>query len=142
MNFGKWIVVAFVLFALFIGTLVTICVRQDVPLVSKDYYKEELAYQDQIQRVENTNELGETPVISFADNNLTIKYSNLSKIENGRLSLFRPSDDKLDQQFDVQGSNGSVENFEILNPVPGMYRAKLTWEQDGKQYFIEKIIVI
>jgi hypothetical protein len=142
MNFGKWIVVAFVLFAIFIGTLVTICVRQDVPLVTKDYYKEELAYEDQIQRVENTNALEETPVISFADNNLTIKYSSLSKIENGKLKLFRPSDEKLDQQFDVEPVNDSFENFEVSNPVPGMYRAKLTWEQDGKQYFIEKVIVI
>lgn len=142
MNFGKWIVVAFVLFALFIGTLVTICVRQDVPLVTKDYYKEELAYEDQIQRVENTNALGEIPAISFADNNLTVKYSGLSKIENGKLKLLRPSDDKLDQQFEVVAVNDSVENFEVRNPVPGMYRAKLTWEQDGKEYFVEKIIVI
>ena len=47
MNFGKWIVVAFVFFSLFIGTLVTVCVRQDISLVSTDYYKEELIYQDQ-----------------------------------------------------------------------------------------------
>jgi hypothetical protein len=40
MNWGKWIIVSFVLFAGFIGTLVTVCVRQDISLVSKDYYKE------------------------------------------------------------------------------------------------------
>jgi len=63
MNIGKWIVVAFVLFAAFIGTLVVVCVRQDVSLVSRDYYRQELAYQNQIQRLNNTAALLEKPVI-------------------------------------------------------------------------------
>ena len=57
--------VAFVFFALFIGTLVTICVRQDITLVTKEYYKEELAYQEQIDRMNNVNNLGEVPEISI-----------------------------------------------------------------------------
>lgn len=142
MNFGKWIVVAFVLFAGFIGTLVTICVREDVPLVSRDYYKEELAYQDQIERIDNTNALASAPEISFEDNSVTIKYTGLSKMENGKLRLIRPSDDNLDQQFEISGAEDSVEKFVLRNPVPGMYRAKLTWEEEGKQYFVEKVIIL
>ena len=53
MNWGKWIIVSFVLFAAFIGILVVICVRQDISLVSKNYYQEELAYQQQIDRMNN-----------------------------------------------------------------------------------------
>ena len=44
MNWGKSIVLSFILFAAFIGTLVTVCIRQDISLVSKDYYEEELQY--------------------------------------------------------------------------------------------------
>lgn len=142
MNFGKWIVVAFVVFAGFIGTLVTICVREDVPLVSSDYYKEELAYQDQIERIDNANALASAPEISFEDNNVTIRYNALSKMENGKLRLIRPSDDNLDQQFEISGAEDSVEKFVLRNPVPGMYRAKLTWEEEGKQYFVEKVIIL
>jgi hypothetical protein len=142
MNFGKWIVVAFIFFTLFIATLATICIRQDVPLVSKDYYQEELVYQDQIGRMENANLLAERPVIAFDKNNITITYNNLASIKNGKLKLIRPSDEKLDQNFELQSGQGNVEQFEIKNPVPGMYRAKLSWEQEGKQYFIERIIIL
>jgi hypothetical protein len=142
MNFGKWIVVAFIVFTVFIATLATICIRQDVPLVSKDYYQEELVYQDQIGRMENANLLKERPVIAFDDNNITVTYNDLSSIRNGKLKLIRPSDEDLDQNFELQSVQGNVEQFEIKNPVPGMYRAKLTWEQEGKQYFIERIIIL
>ena len=74
MDFGKWIVVAFVLFAVFIGTLVTVCVRQDISLVSKEYYKEELAYQDQIVRIANTEKLGLKPKITKV-NNVTLQLT-------------------------------------------------------------------
>jgi hypothetical protein len=142
MNFGKWIVVAFIVFTVFIATLATICIRQDVPLVSKDYYQEELAYQEQIGRIENANLLAETPVIAFDKNNITITYKNMASIKNGKLKLIRPSDENLDQNFELQSVEGNVEQFEIKNPVPGMYRAKMSWEQEGKQYFIERIIVL
>ena len=59
MNWGKSIILAFVLFAGFIATLVVVCVREDISLVSKDYYKEELLYQDQIQRLNNASQLKE-----------------------------------------------------------------------------------
>jgi hypothetical protein len=42
MSWGKWIVVSFLLFAGFIATLVTICMKEDVGLVSSSYYDEEL----------------------------------------------------------------------------------------------------
>jgi hypothetical protein len=142
MNFGKWIVVAFIVFTVFIATLATICIRQDVPLVSKDYYQEELAYQEQIGRIENANLLAETPVIAFDKNNITITYKNMASIKNGKLKLIRPSDENLDQNFELQSVEGNVEQFEIKKPVPGMYRAKMSWEQEGKQYFIERIIVL
>ena len=45
MNWGKSIVLAFVLFAVFIGVLVAVCVREDISLVSRNYYNEELDYQ-------------------------------------------------------------------------------------------------
>ena len=51
MNWGKSIVLSFVLFAAFIVTLVTVCLRQDISLVSKEYYKEELQYENQLTRL-------------------------------------------------------------------------------------------
>jgi hypothetical protein len=142
MNFGKWIVVAFVFFALFIGTLVTICVRQDIPLVTEDYYKEELAYQEQIDRMNNTNALAEVPEIRIEAGRLTVSYDRLPEIETARLSLVRPSDANLDQMFDIKPSGSTSQEFQLANPIPGLYRAKLTWIDHGKEFYLEKIVVL
>jgi hypothetical protein len=141
MNFGKWIVVSFILFAIFIGTLVTLCVREDISLVSKDYYKEELTYQEQIQRLNNTEQLQQKPAISF-DNivGLTITWSESSSIEKGELKLFCPSNPKLDKQFELSHSTKQVFKLSMLKK--GLYKAKLFWSMDGKEYYFEKEIFI
>lgn len=142
MNFGKWIVVAFVLFAGFIATLVTVCVRQDIPLVTKEYYQEELAYQDQITRIENVNDLTRKPEISASNGTVSVSYESLPSISKGELRIFRPSDSALDETFPLEGSGTTVQDFTLKHPVPGLYRARMKWEQDGKEYFVEKLIVM
>ena len=142
MNFGKWIVVAFVLFALFIGTLVTVCVREDVSLVAPDYYKQELAYQKQIERKQNANELSTLPKIEFVNNKLSVSYKDFNQVAKGELKLFRPSDARLDQTFNVHSTDESVQTFDITIPQRGMYKASLTWTMAGKEYFVEETIFL
>jgi hypothetical protein len=142
MNFGKWIVVAFILFAAFIATLVTVCVRQDVSLVSKDYYKEELGYQDQIHRLNNTAALAEKPVIKITDHALQVEFTQFAQVETGELKLFCPSNAKMDRIFTVAASDETTRTFEINNLQKGMYRAKLFWKMNGKEFYQEEIIYI
>ncbi|MBI1766982.1 MAG: FixH family protein [Bacteroidetes bacterium] len=141
MNFGRWIVVSFVLFALFIGTLVALCIREDTSLVSKDYYKEELDYQQQIKRLNNTEQLEQKPTITFVDRiGLKVVWNKRTKIEKGELKLFCPSNAKLDRQFDLQSVNEQI--FEMASLKKGMYRVKLLWSSEGKEYYYEEEIFI
>jgi hypothetical protein len=142
MNFGKWIVVAFIFFAGFIATLVTVCVRQDSPLVTSEYYKEELKYQEQIERSDNARTLADIPAITINNQRLRLDYALLPAVRNARVNLFRPSDPQLDQHFTIEQSSATSQSFEIRQPSPGLYRAKMTWEQAGKEYYIEKVIVL
>jgi hypothetical protein len=142
MNFGKWIVVAFVLFAIFIGTLVTVCVRQDISLVSKNYYNDELKYQDQIGRINNTNRLSEKPRITKVGNNIQVQFGNQFEIQHGELTIFCPSDPEMDKEFILSATSGSRQSFDIRSMKGGMYKARLFWKVDGKEYFLEKIIYI
>ncbi len=143
MNFGKWIVVSFLLFAVFIGTLVTICIRQDVELVSKDYYKEELAYQDQIQRLNNTEQLQHKPVVKvIANNALQIEFNQTEEILNGELNLFCPSNSKMDKYFKLLSTKDGSQLIALNGLNKGMYKAKLSWSMQGKEFYIEEIIYI
>jgi len=140
MNWGKWIIISFVLFAAFIATLVTVCVRQDVSLVSKDYYKDELAYQDQIIRMQNTHALVEKPLISVEHDHLQIQFAQLSKIEKGNLVLFCPADPKHDRIITIEASESGNKSISINDLQRGMYHAKFSWTMDGKEFYIDKTI--
>jgi hypothetical protein len=125
MNFGKWIVVAYVFFGVFIGTLVTVCVKQDVNLVSKNYYNDELGYADQITRINNARAL----------------VNNLNVVK-GEMKLFCPSDPKSDKVFTLSLNTDNSQSFEINDAKSGMYKARLLWTMGGKEYFVEEIINI
>lgn len=142
MNWGKWIIVAFVLFAGFIATLVTVCMREDVSLVSKEYYREELAYQEQIIRINNVNKLSQRPVIQKTEKFVEVEFAQFSDVEKGSLKLFRPSDEKMDKVFVLNRSSETRQFFPIENLEKGMYRARLQWTMDGKEFFMEEIIYI
>lgn len=140
MHFGKWIVVAFILFAFFIGTLVTLCVREDISLVSKDYYQEELDYQAQLQRLNNTQMLSQKPTVKFIGQELTITWAENTTIERGELKLFCPSNAKLDKQFPLQQSREQI--FKTASLKKGLYKVKLLWTMEGKEYYYEQEIYI
>lgn len=132
--------VSFVLFAGFIATLVTVCVRQDVSLVSKDYYQEELAYQQQIDRLNNTAALHEKPVIAASQKRITIEFNRYGDIEKGELKVFCPSNAKMDKTFSLDP--GQAPQFDMANAQGGMYRAKMHWTMDGKEYYQEEVIFL
>jgi hypothetical protein len=142
MNWGKSIVLSFILFGTFIGVLVAVCLNQDTPLVSKQYYQDELKYDDQLQKINNTNQLPTKPEIKVDGNALHITYAHFAKIENGKIKLFRPSDATLDREFKVLSLSDSPQVFVLDNLKKGLYHAQFSWKQDNKEYYLEKTIVL
>ncbi|HEX8040860.1 MAG TPA: FixH family protein [Chryseosolibacter sp.] len=143
MNWGKSIVLAFVLFGAFMATLVTVCFRQDVSLVTADYYKEELAFQDQIDRMANTSGLEEKPDITTDGAGvLKVTFNKFYEIESGDLQLFRPSDPRLDKQFPLSHSKESSRYFSVKGFKKGLYRARMQWKMSGKEFFFEQVIYL
>src|SRR5689334_15872637 len=112
MNWGKSIILAFILFGAFIATLVTVCMREDVSLVTKDYYKEELAFQQQIDRMAHTAMLSKKPSVAVEPGDLLkVTYSDFNKVQEGALQLFRPSDPSMDKEFVLSRSEDASQYF-------------------------------
>lgn len=142
MNWGKSIVLSFILFGAFIGVLVAVCLNQDTPLVSQQYYQEELNYDNQLRKISNTNLLPTKPAINLEGTALHITYARFAEIENGKIKLFRPSDALLDREFEVRSVADSQQVFALDNLTKGMYRAQFTWKQGDKEYYLEKTIIL
>ncbi|MEZ4944903.1 MAG: FixH family protein [Cyclobacteriaceae bacterium] len=141
MNFGKWIVVAFVLFTVFIATLVTVCVRQDISLVRPDYYQEELVHQRKMTLIQNARTLETLPVISVTENVLKVSFPDFDKMDKGEIQLLRPSDVNLDRKFALRAGE-KEQQFSLGTWSKGLYRASMQWTMEGKEFYYERIIVL
>jgi len=146
MNWGKGIVIAFVLFAGFIFTLVGICIRQDVSLVSDDYYQQEINYDKQLDRLSNTRNLTEKPeiVVSSAAGTVSIRFpESLPRVGiSGNVHFFRPSDAKLDVTYPLKLNDSGLQKLDISKLTKGLWTLKFTWSFEGKEYFEEQNLVL
>jgi hypothetical protein len=139
MNFGKWIIVAFVLFGMFMAVLVAISFRQDVNLVADDYYAKELVYESQVDRIRNTKRLAVKPTLVMkAGGEIELKYAGLPLIQEGRVELFRPSDSHLDQEFTLKPVPVEAITLQPVHIEKGYYRLKMYWSMNGEPYYVEQ----
>lgn len=144
MNWGKSIVLAFVLFAGLIITMVVMSMQYDVNLVAPDYYEEELAYQDQIDRITNFENLENKPSLDKSDGQiiLTFPADLAGNINNGEILFFRPSDHKVDRKFALKLDSSNQQVFAASILSKGLWKAKLKWTAGTKEYYTEKTLVL
>lgn len=141
MDWGKGIVLVLITFGILMGTLVTICVRQDdLHLVVQNYYEEEVKYQEHIDRVINTHLL-EYEILVF-DSQLKIVDLHLPVGAKGTLHFFRPSDARLDKKMEVNITDSNANSIDVKELKAGYWKVKLTWSESGKDYYQEKNITI
>lgn len=141
MDWGKGIILTLVAFGILMIGMVTFCIKQDdIHLVTQNYYEEEIKYQDQIEKMINASEIGYNVLVY--DSQLKKVDLLLPKGAKGTLHLFRPSDARLDQKitFDITETNANSINVKDLKP--GYWRIKLSWSEDGKEFYEEKKINI
>ena len=141
MNWGHGLMLFFVGFVLFMSTLVVICMRQDnIHLVTQNYYEEEIKYQEKIDKIANATGLN-YKVFDYRAQERTVDL-NLPADAIGTLHLFRPSDARLDRKYDVNLESGKPFTISLSDLLPGYWRMKLTWEEGGKEYYLEERITI
>jgi cell division septal protein FtsQ len=146
MNWGHKITFLYLSFVAVIITMVTICIKQDdLHLVSKNYYEEEIAYQNQIDKMKVAEMYATDLNISVlkSEGVALINYPDNFKnsLENGKLVFFRPSDANMDVTLPMVVGEGeqkiSVEKLE-----KGLWKVKMTGRTNGKDFYKEQAIVL
>jgi len=143
-NWGTGIVIAF---AIFMGGTISTAVylmNQDVNLVADDYYDQEINYQQQIDRMERTNQLENKQIVSF--DGLTVKINIpkvlVSKRLKGEIFFYRPSDSNSDIKIPLITDTSGVQIIPVENLAKGYWKIKVSWLSDGNDYFSEERIHI
>lgn len=143
MNFGHKIAAVYTLFVVFIISLVTFCVKQkDIFLVSSDYYKKEIAYQDEIDKLSNTRELTHPVRIVKTDGSLTFEFPEELQGASGEIHFYRPSDANLDFKVPVHIAPDHTQKVPVSRLVKGQWVVKMEWSKDGKSYLKEEKIIL
>ncbi|GAB2515687.1 FixH family protein [Spirosoma aerophilum] len=137
MNWGKSIVLTFVLFAGFIGTMVYKMTRQSVDLVRDDYYQTEMAYQQQIERVANARRQ-EPVAMDFVASKQQFTIALPKMLRTGDIRFYRPSDRKLDFIVPVDVPSRGQQLVSTADLARGYWRVQLTWTDGQRDYYTEQ----
>lgn len=143
MNWGKKILLVYIVFIAGILFMVFKSSMQKADLVTTDYYNKELKYQDKIDEMNRVSALsapvkyeikGDEVIIDFPKDFNGIKLT-------GEAVLYCPSDENKDvkQSFSLQD-----ESLKMKIPVNQglLYQLQLTWQDGRVSYYFEKKIFI
>lgn len=145
-NWGTGIFIAFATFMgfiLFFVFLVQSDSKYDNELVVEDYYKYESGLQKEINKEENAEKLAEKLQFINDGKGLTIAFPSAFDYKNitGKVSLYRPSSQKLDFEIPI-----SLSSPDLLIPksdlAGGRWDIIVDWEFNSVGYLDKKQLTI
>jgi hypothetical protein len=139
-NWGTGIVISIVLFMIFILYFVyqSLTPEYTHELVSEDYYKDELHYQKEIDKLNNAVKLKSKISLMNSDKGITIQFPDSINYQDvkGIISFQRYSNSVLDFSKNIElTSNKIVIPDSIL--VSGKWIIKIDWNYNGKEYLFK-----
>jgi hypothetical protein len=124
--------------------MVTLSMRQKVDLVAKDYYKQELNYQDRIDRLNNTRKLETQLAWQLDGSEIVLQFPREfegQKIE-GNVFFFNTSDDTKDRSVLVAADSSGKQSIKTNMLRKGIYKMKIEWQAGAGKYYNEGVIQI
>ncbi|RRB06989.1 FixH family protein [Larkinella rosea] len=135
MNWGKSIVLIFILFAGFISTLVVLMSRQRVDLVRDDYYQNELVYQRQIERIARTQRLGKSVHLTYQPTRQQMAVLLPDSLQTGEVLFYRPSDRTLDFRVRLNANDQRIQIIPATDLKKGFWKAEFSWTDGQSEFF-------
>jgi hypothetical protein len=141
LNWGYKILLLYSVFVLGIMLLVYKSTQQKFDLVQKDYYAEELKFQNVINATDNAKNLGGKLVTVREGSRLLVTLPKGFQIDSvkGIAHLYYAADENRDISKSFETTNG-IFDIELLTKMSGSYTLKLNVEMKGEQYYYEQRI--
>lgn len=142
MNWGTGIVITSLCFMGYIVFLVTRCFQNNIELVDPHYYKEEIEYQQQMNKIKNANMPEARLVWHYDATTKLIELSVKQEATKGQIRFVRPSDASLDVNIDLQTDNSGKQLISSAWMEKGLWRMKVNWSDGKNEYFKEETLII
>ena len=143
MNWGNKLILVFVIFALMIGLLVYKSVNTKYDLVSQDYYKDELRYQDKIDQTKNANAISAVAIWQDKSNVIIqLPKEQVGTATQGEIWLYCKTDADNDMKFDLRTDTSGQQLIDKKKLHKGAYQLKLSWQTAMEKFYNEHDILI
>ena len=141
MNWGNKLILVFIGFAGLMTTLVYKAVNTRFELVSKEYYQDELRYQDKIDGRANAALIGEI-IVTHTNKELLLQLPREMKgmIIKGEAWFYCKTAAAKDFRLSFAPDTEGKQIIEKKNLLADKYLLKLSWEAADKKYYLEKEI--
>jgi hypothetical protein len=134
----------FVFFLGLVGFIVFATTHQ-ADLVRADYYEEELRFQQQLDRVNHTQRLGQAVSVAYDIGQRCIAIQlPPAQAEDiaGRIHLYRPSDARLDRELPLDLRPDGTQRVDASQLPSGLWKVRLEWSNQGRDYYFDQPVVI
>lgn len=142
-NWGYKITAVYLIFVVGILYLVVQASRQEVDLVTPDYYAQELRYQEKIDQSRRASSLSEPVRYTLEPGALTIRFPKdfEGKEITGDVLLYYPADSKKDILSPIR-TEANVMTLPIPDKRSGMHILQVSWQSGGQTYYHEENLFI
>jgi len=134
----------FIVFAIGMIYLVYRCIHVNTDLVTKEYYKDELKYQDVIDGTRMANALSEKVQLNQDNEAITVQLPDEMKNErvSGIIWFYCAADAKKDRHISIEMDADAMQQISKKVLRPGSYTVKLNWKSNNKNYYTEQTFTI
>ena len=125
---------------------VVFCIGHGTDLVAADYYEQEVAYQDQLDRMERVRDLSGRAGVTYRmeENSILIQLptEHASAGLQGMIHLYRPSQANLDKTLPVKVTNAGEQLLDASTLLPGLWEVRVQWTALGQEFFLNEKLTI
>jgi hypothetical protein len=144
MNWGNKLILVFVAFGAFMSFMVYKCMQSPISLVSAEYYKDELNYQQVIDGNKSAGKLSADVALTQDENAVKLQLPIEMKDQSpqGSVWFYCVSSSSNDHKFKLQTADAASQRFALDDFSKGRYIVKIEWQAQGTSYYAEKEITI
>ena len=143
MSWGNKLVIVFLAFGSLMTYMVSRCIQTPVNLVSKEYYNDELAYQQVIDGQVNANLLSSNVAVREDENFVTLTFPDEQrKVLTGKLWFYCASASGKDKKIALHTDENGIQKIPREVFSAGNYTVKISWEDNGDKFYSEQFLSI
>ena len=144
MSWGNKLLIAFICFVSMIAFMVYNCFKTPVNLVSKEYYKDELAYQQVIDGKNRLLTLGSDVKLQQQEGVIMVQLPDemKQKVVSGNVWFYCASAANQDLRFTLQPDGNGRQFINRDSLMPGNYQVKVNWKDGADNYYSEQLFSI